>query len=318
MQSIQTCFNFDLSKVKPLEEVLKYRTFCLEAVRQSCRGGTIRRNHSPVSGARLLSWGTVDGLEYGICPKTGSLFLTEIPAPAAWASLLDKVNRYRNEQAFDVHLKQSRLTSVYEPKKAWIEDTLRWHHLERPKVLEVTTPPSELTALLQTSPLVEEVVVWNETNPRPEGLWPEAADAAILLESLDRSGDPAAFLKRVHESLKPGGLLFLTALLASGFDMKVLGTKNLYLCPPDRTNCFSLNGLTQLLAQSGFTFIEVSTPGILDVEIVRAHCLQDPSIRLSPFETTLLDADPEKLSALQIFLQQSNVSSFARVVAKKN
>ena len=141
--------------------------------------------------------------------------------------------------------------------------------------------------------------------------------AAVLLESLDRISDPLALVRKVHAQLASGGLLFVTALVSSGFDVEVLGLRNLYLYPPDRTNCFSLQGLSALLMNAGFALLEVSTPGVLDVDIVRAHVERDQSIPLSSFERRLLQSKPETQEAFQMFLQQQALSSFARIVAQK-
>ena len=105
--------------------------------------------------------------------------------------------------------------------------------------------------------------------------------------------------------------------MSSGFDVGVLGLRNLYLYPPDRANCFSRRGLELLLTRAGFTLLEVSTPGVLDVEIVQAHLRQIPSLILSGFERQLLAATAETQAAFQAFLQQHGMSSFARVVARK-
>lgn len=109
----------------------------------------------------------------------------------------------------------------------------------------------------------------------------------------------------------------MTALVASGFDLAVLGLKSLYLYPPDRANCFTLRGLSMLLEQAGFHLLEVSTPGVLDVEIVTAHCARDPSVDLSPFERQLIESDQHTKDEFQAFLQQRGLSSFARMVMKK-
>jgi hypothetical protein len=142
-------------------------------------------------------------------------------------------------------------------------------------------------------------------------------DAAVLLESLDRIDDPAALLRGVAQRLNPGGLVFVTALAASGFDMAVLGLRNLYVYPPDRANCFTLQELSALVTGSGFALLEASTPGVLDVEVVRAHAHRDPGLPLSTFERQLIDADGETRAALQALLQQRGLSSFARLVARR-
>ena len=64
------------------------------------------------------------------------------------------------------------------------------------------------------------------------------------------------------------------------------------------------------------SIVEISTPGVLDVEIVNAHRHLD-DVTLSPFETQLLDSDQETREAFQTFLQQNRMSSFARIVARR-
>ncbi len=72
-----------------------------------------------------------------------------------------------------------------------------------------------------------------------------------------------------------------------------------------------------MVRQAGLTLLEVSTPGVLDVEIVRAHAQADPALPLSVFERQLVTADETRRAEFQTFLQQQGFSSFARLVAKK-
>jgi hypothetical protein len=144
------------------------------------------------------------------------------------------------------------------------------------------------------------------------------SQAAVLLESLDHVNDPQKLIEAVHQRLAKDGLVFVTALVASGFDMTVLGFENLYLCPPDRTNIFTLGGLEKFLQRAGFNLVEVSTPGVLDVEIVQAHLAQAAKVSLSPFERQVMSSEADVKQAFQSFLQKGGLSSFARIVARKN
>ncbi len=324
MRSIQTSYTFPLSSVKPLDGLIRYRAYCLEETRNALRASAQRRDRSPVGGALLEPFDNVDGFEYLRCPESGSLFLAHLPAPGNWARLLAEVNLFRHSpQAFHSGIEQSRNQTVYMPKLEWIQSTLRLQGIHKPRLMEVTTSPSDFTSLLRDGGSFAEVLTVDEmelamenpsTGSRNED---GAAQAAVLLESLDRVADPSALLRAVAQRLTNGGLLFVTALVCSGFDMTVLGLRNLYLYPPDRTNCFSLRGLELLIARSGFTLLEISTPGVLDVEIVQAHLSHDLAVPLSTFERQLLDADDETHVAFQGFLQQHRMSSFARIVGRK-
>jgi len=321
MRSVETHQTFPLSSIKPLEGMLGYRAHCLEMTRQALRGERRRRERSPVTGARLEPYGMVDGITYGRCPDSGSLFVTELPEPAVWARLLAEVGRFRHSgEAFHANLTQSRADYVYAPKVEWIEDALRLQEVHRPSVLEVFSGSSDFTRLLRDSGSFAQVLTADESElavgSDQDGATPRV-QAVVLLESLDRAHDPEALVRAVVRRLSDGGLLFVTALVASGFDLAVLGLRNLYLYPPDRTNCFTLQGLSALLARVGLTLLEVSTPGVLDVEIVRAHVEHDPSLSLSAFERQLVQADRATQEAFQAFLQQQGFSSFARIVTRK-
>lgn len=320
MRSVQMTASVPLASIKPLDRMEAYRRYCLEATRQALQAVPARiRERSPIDGAVLEPVGDMEGFAY-VRDPAGSLFLRNLPAPAAWAALLKQVNAYRHApDTFHQQLSALRRESVYRPKLTWIQETLRLQGLSHPRLLEVTTPPSGLTAVLEQSRSFSEVVVADEMAliheagvAQPE----EPVQAAVLLESLDRVDDPAALLQAVRGRLKPGGLLFVTALVSSGFDMSVLGLRSLYLYPPDRANCFSRAGLQALLQRTGFVIVEASTPGALDVEIVQEHRRRDPTIRLSKFERQILDADEDTRAAFQAFLQQEGLSSFTRMVAR--
>ncbi len=328
--SVQTSFAFPLASVKPLDGLQNYRAHCISATQGVLHEPLRRRQQCAACGADLKPLGKVAKLDYVHCPSCDSLFLHQIPASASWASLLADVSRYRHSpEAFHHGITQSRSENVYGPKLEWIESTLRLQGVRQPRLMEMVTPPSDFTPLLRSSGTFKETLTLDEMEltmgASSERSLSKAMsigtdgllDAAILLECLDRVDDPRALLRAVAGRLTRDGLLFVTAAVCSGFDIVVLGLRDLYIYPPDRTNCFSLKGLEFLLTDAGFRPIEVSTPGVLDVEVVLAHLQHDPHLPLSAFEKKLLAADKETREAFQSFLQQNRMSSFARIVAAK-
>lgn len=320
MRSFEMTETFALSSVKPLEELASYRKALIELTKKALAHGSQPRALSPISQRVLEPAGEVEGLPYGRCPESGSLFLTQLPKPQVWAELLTQVVQLRHSPVgFHRNLAQSRMDHVYAPKLEWMEEALRLQQIRQPRVLEVATAPSDFTQLLRESATFSQVVTEDETalafSKDPDGRQP--LEAAILLESLDHSMEPAGLAQALSQRLVPGGLLFVTCLVASGFDFHVLGLRNLYLVPPDRANCFTLKGLTQLLKRHRFELVEVSTPGVLDVEIVRSHWQKDPTLPVSSFERFILESDEEARRAFQSFLQEGHASSFARLVARR-
>ncbi len=320
MRSIQTGQTFPLSSVKPLERISSLRELCLSATRRLLEKAGRARAVSPITGKGLQPLGEVEGLPYGLCAETGSLFLMRLSGPKEWEALLAEISRSRHAPGgLNGDLSQSRTDNVYAPKLDWIRETLALQGIRKARILEAVTPPSEMSALLKECRSFAEIRAVNEMDLAHDGAAREqgSAEAIVMLESLDRVDDPRGLLKGASNRLTDGGLLFATALVASGFDLEVLGLKSRYLYPPDRTNCFSLKGLRRLIENEGFKLLEVSTPGVLDVEIVQAHLRADPSVALSRFERQVVEADAETRAEFQSFLQRRGLSSFARVVAKK-
>ena len=321
MRSIETGQTFPLAAVKPLDQLADYREFCLSATRQRLKRSSRPRGASPITGKPMRPIGDVAGLPYSLCAETGSLFLSEVCEPKEWEELLAETSRRHHAAGRkDGKLSQSRTDNVFAPKVDWIRETLAMQGIRRPRILEAVTPPSEMGSLLkecQSFAEVETVNVMELAHSVAAGPRAASEEVIVMLETLDQVDDPRKLLQNASTRMKNNGLLFVTALVASGFDLEVLGLKSQYLYPPDRTNCFSVRGLQRLLESEGFKLWEVSTPGVLDVEIVQAHLQADSELPLSRFERQIVEADPETRKEFQLFLQRNRLSSHARIVAKK-
>jgi len=153
--------------------------------------------------------------------------------------------------------------------------------------------------------------------------WWEAAykneiDVVSLFEVVDHTSDTAGLFKAVHQMLKPGGLCFMTTILASGFDIQTLWDQAENLYPPDRLNVFTVEGLKALFAKQGFECLEFSTPGILDLEIVAKAIAENPQLAVPRFVRTLIENENDETKRnFQEFLQSSQLSSYGRILLRK-
>ena len=90
------------------------------------------------------------------------------------------------------------------------------------------------------------------------------------------------------------------------------------LIPPDRHNVFSVEGLLSLSKRHGFECVEFSTPGVLDVDIVKKAMSEDSGIHVPKFFRYLLEKrDEDVLANFQEFLQSSLLSSYCRMLLVK-
>ena len=143
-------------------------------------------------------------------------------------------------------------------------------------------------------------------------------DAVLLFEALDRTVNPRKLLEKVNDSLKPGGLCFITCLLSSGFEIQLLRERSSIFMPPERMNILSFEGMSRLIEDSGvFELLEFSTPGVLDIPNVIE---QLDKIENSVFFKYVLKLrkDPTLVESFQDFLQLNRLGTFGRLVLKKN
>jgi len=143
-------------------------------------------------------------------------------------------------------------------------------------------------------------------------------DVVSLFEVADHSTDVDALFDTIYKILRQGGLCFITAILISGFDLQTLWSAAENLYPPDRLNVFSIEGLRTLFRRHKFECLELSTPGILDVEIVAKAVQQNSQIKLPRFIRYMLqNRDEDSKKAFQKFLQANLLSSYSRILIRK-
>jgi 2-polyprenyl-3-methyl-5-hydroxy-6-metoxy-1,4-benzoquinol methylase len=137
---------------------------------------------------------------------------------------------------------------------------------------------------------------------------------ATSFELLEHLQDPGCFIRRCHDIVMEGGLLILTTLSWAGFDLQVLQEESKSIHPPHHINFFTPYSIRVLLDRNGFETIEVTTPGSLDVDIVR----KQKEAVTDPFLKRLLDADERTRDLFQTFLRDAGLSSHMMAVARRS
>lgn len=144
------------------------------------------------------------------------------------------------------------------------------------------------------------------------------APSVVWFDHLDREIDPAAALRKLAKNLPKGGKLFLTGWLSTGFDVSVLGSAHPGINPLERLNLLTPEGVGLLARRCGLVEAELSTPGALDLQIVRKNFRGDGKTSTAPFMNFLLQNDgPDLEHEFMNFLQSNRLSSHGRVVLKK-
>lgn len=143
------------------------------------------------------------------------------------------------------------------------------------------------------------------------------ATFATAFEVLEHAMDPLSFLTSARSTLRSGGLLMMTTLTVSGFDIQVLWKNSKSIYPPHHINLLSIEGLRCLVDRSGMELINFCTPGELDVDIVRNIQYENPDINLSRFITSIINSSENVRANFQDFLKQNKLSSHVQAIVRR-
>ena len=133
---------------------------------------------------------------------------------------------------------------------------------------------------------------------------------------LEHVYDPLRFVESLKEIARPGGYLLVSTLSIDGFDLQVLGSESTQISPPHHINFLSVSGLENLFRWAGLEDVVVTTPGKLDVDIVRnAFDVNKELLKQNMFIKSILD-NKSASKAFQIFLSDNQLSSHAWVMGK--
>ena len=218
---------------------------------------------------------------------------------------------------------------IFNPRSLWIMDITK-KYFDKPKIfmdinskyIEFIEKMIELNIFQENilfNPLIdlnlytkEKLKIINKNNIFN-------VNVITAFEVIDRLSNPKKFLKNVNSMLIKNGLLFLTTSTISGFDLQLLWDKSKNIFPLDHMNLFSIEGIVEIINNSGFKIIELSTPGQLDIEIVKNAIKQNNNIDVPRFISYFIEnRDENDHRAFQDFLQISRLSSHLRIVAQKN
>lgn len=264
---------------------------------------------------------------YHSCNSCRSLFVKDRPGPAELRAYYrtSEASRLRQEYLTD-ETAAARFRHLIQSRVDWIDQVVNRQTQGKGLVLADlgTVYPglfSELQGLgaftalhsVHAHPMVVDRLPKGVSASTPA---PGSVGVITAFEHFDHESDPLELLHEARDLLAPGGLLLLTARTCSGFDIQVLWDRNPYIFVPEHLNLLSIDGMARLLERAGFEVTELSTPGLLDLELVRDAIARDPSIHPPRFIQELLSRDTRAHEDFQGYLQKYRLSSHVRIAAR--
>ncbi len=330
MESAVISSDFVKEAIQPREKILRYQELLQEDITRLLSDRTLNKTDCPIPGDRdVVDSFTKLGMKYNISGGSRNIYISPRPT----REQLD--NFYEQSQARHfwltdlwAHTKAERQKIIFNPLLDWITDRIS-EYLGKENVRVAEFFPNHWGYCLTANqrfpridydlvhPLIESQLL------RQAGLTSRCTtncevgsmDAVFLFEALERTVDPVALLQQAANSLKPGGLCFITCLLSSGFEVKVLGPGSDIFVPPERMNVLSYEGMLKLISISAScNIIEFSTPSVLDIPNVLEKVEETDG-----FVNYILGQRQSKelIDSLRIFLQRNRLGTFARLVLQK-
>jgi hypothetical protein len=147
----------------------------------------------------------------------------------------------------------------------------------------------------------------------------QKTDVLIAIDVFERVPSIHQLLTQLERIVNPGGLVFATCPVSSGFEIQSLWDKSVTITQPDKLNLPSVKGLVDYISSSAaWDIMELSTPGMFDVELVRRAMSQFPDEPWPRSLHALVDGiDQNGMERFTEYLQSQLLSSFARIVLKR-
>jgi len=275
------------------------------------------------------------GFDYALCNECGTLYQTPRP-PIKEFDAFYKNSRSSKYWAdvFFPSVAEARREKIFKPRVQRLLEMCKDSNLNVSKLIDVgagygifleewrkVKPETELIAIEPSVSLAKEcrnkkLSVVESLVENVEG-YEDYADLVVCFEVLEHVDSPLEFVKVLKKMVKPEGYLFISTLCIDGFDLQVLWDKSSQISPPHHINFHSIKGFEKLFESAGLTDVKISTPGKLDVDIVKNFVTSSDGSELqnNRFLKSILDSD-NKSDKFQDFLSRNQLSSHVWIMAK--
>lgn len=148
----------------------------------------------------------------------------------------------------------------------------------------------------------------------PAEMLPYGTKAFVSFELFEHLYDPAMFLATLNGLMRADDLFIFTTLSSMGVDIQVLWQNSKSVSPPHHLNFFNPKSVLLLLDRTGFTVLEVTTPGKLDISIMESNSKFISDRFWKNYLKTTAESEKENM---QTFLANNLLSSHMMVVCTK-
>ncbi len=276
---------------------------------------------------------TKNGFSYIECKQCKMLYISPRPTPEILSEFYPNSKQYQffNDYIFPASI-EVRRKKIFIPRVNKVLDYCEKYNVKKEKLIEIGTGYGIFCEEIVKTGAFKDIVGVEASDSLAEtcigkgyrlynGLLEnleisEKFNAVVAFEVLEHIFSPKQFLGKVFNLMNDNSLLMLTFPAWSGFDASVL-REYASTIDHEHLNYFNEKSITLLLNSIGFEILEITTPGELDVEIVRKTSMKN-NLKLPKFIENICIENYDKLGAnFQKFLKENKLSSHMMVVAQK-
>ena len=256
------------------------------------------------------------GVDYLCCPDCRSVYADVDGDIAKEYQKTEALQELRLDEAYQEDAAAGR-TEMWTEFLEWME-MRSFRFIRRNKglsIIDVGNRFKEYVRVIRESELcgrydLRSSILSDDENNIDKGM----ADLVFYVDQMQKETDPRERMMELREMLSPKGLLIIGTRAGSGFDILTLREKNEKIFPYEHIMLPSVKGLMLMLERIGLKVLEITTPGVMDVNYVM-ESKESLDEREGFVRYLLEESDTGILHEFQRFLQKSCLSSFVRVIA---
>lgn len=273
------------------------------------------------------------GFEYWLCQNCLTLYVNPLPEKRAFEKYYKEAPSTKFWATdFYKHTEEARREKIVVPRVEKIKNIIEKYNGKIRKIVDIgggygtfaeefekskeyescaIEPNKDLAENIREKniPVIVKFVEELEKNELPEG-----DKCFTSFELVEHLHDPKKFFSKIYELMDKEDILVFTTLSAMGLDILVLWEESKSVFPPHHVNFFNTESIKKLLENIGFEVLEVTTPGKLDVDILKNN---SEKVKDRFWKYFLKTSKEEKMEKMQSFISENNLSSHMMCIARK-
>ncbi len=249
-------------------------------------------------------------------------YYTDSPSTKFWATTFYKVTE------------AARREKLWKPKAKMIKDTIEQNQLDAKIETLVDIGggygifDEELKRIMEINAIIIEPSMHLAQICRDKGLnviekfmedllpdeLPAGRKCFVSFELFEHLYDPELFLNNVIRGMQKDDLFIFTTLSGMGIDIQILGSNAKAISPPHHLNFLNPKSVTKLLEKIGFEVLKTTTPGKLDIDILKNNTQH---IKDGFWKNYFNYSSQEEQEQMQLFIAGAGLSSHMMITCKK-